>query len=85
MVEVSPSKSQITVKSGWLFFTLIGIVLFPVLFYFVPNNGWNHSGIWGGLILALIVDIWYFDAPLVFLVLIGVIAAAVVLVKKYLF
>lgn len=63
MVEVTPSKAQIKIKAGWIFFTLACLVIFPLLFAKVPNAGLNWYGIGLAITVAVVIDIWALGAP----------------------
>lgn len=83
MVEVSPGKGQIQVKTGYLFFALACIVLFSILFYLAPGTGWPVYALWTAVIIALVIEIKYFSAPAAFAVLLIIGIAIAALVKKY--
>jgi len=63
MVQVSPSKGTISIKAGWIFFTIICLIVFPLLFANVPNAGLNWYEIGVGIVVAVVVDIWVLGAP----------------------
>lgn len=84
MVEVTPSSGEINLKAGWFYFTIFCCILFPILFYFIPNAGYNWVGIGVAIFLAVVVDIFYFHAPFVFLVIIGLIVGIVLAAKHFL-
>ncbi len=84
MVEVAPSKGQIQIKYGWMVFTIIGIIVFSLLFYFVPNSGWYWYALGAAAVVALAIDAWYFETPLIVIILIVIGVIATVLVKKFL-
>ena len=70
MVEVSPQKGEIQVRSGWLFFTAFALITFGLLFYFVPNTGWYWYALGAGVILSFVIDFFVFSAPMIILILI---------------
>ncbi len=83
MVEVSPKGGEIQISLGWLFFAVVAIVVFAAAFYFVPNTGWYWYALTAGIVVAAIVDGWYFRAPMPFLVVVLVSALTYALVWKY--
>lgn len=64
MVEVSPKKGEISVRAGGMIFSLVLLVVFPLLLYFIPNQGPNWIIIGISALLAVIFDLWYFQIPI---------------------
>ena len=83
MVEVSPNKGEIQIRSGWIFFTLFAVILFSVLFYFVPNTGWYWYALGGGVVLAFLIDFFAFAAPPIVLILLALLIGVIVGVKTW--
>ena len=82
MVEVNPGKSQINVKAGWFFFFIACLIAFPILFYLGPTGNLFYA-LWAAVVLALLIEIFVFGAPmgLIIVTMLGIIIT--VLVKRF--
>jgi hypothetical protein len=85
MVEVNPGKGEINVQVGWMIFTAVAVVVFAVIFAYLPPAGWNYYGFGAAVLMAALVDLFYFGAPPLFLLLVMMLCTLAVLVKIYLF
>lgn len=64
MVEVSPKKGEIAVKAGGMIFSFLLLIVFPLLFHFIPNQGANWVIIGVAALLAVLFDLWYFQVQI---------------------
>ena len=80
MVEVSPKKGEISVRAGGMVFSILLLIIFPLLFHFIPNQGANWVIIGVVALLSLLFDLWYFQiqilSGLFIALVIGAFAAA---------